>query len=539
MAITNYTFSLNFPRENMVMVNLRGLGGSAEIYWENDPKNKYYLKGRDDRLAITSDKSQIGHKLLITATSNIQDGHGFVFYVTFSLRIDEANFDPLTLDRSVNYVYSDSDLPITYYTPVDYNNMSLRDSYDIFFSFSLLENEVEKNLTYYENIPFTITGYIVEESTIYDAKLTPDLTISSKYYRTGIYDQALRTGFININKNFIQNSTVQGRRYLYLKIEKSNEFKNIRKYKRINVESTIIQSSSNVTVSELSYQFGILNSFQDSREYLLRTDLKFRYIILQFSGYSENITVTLKDNKFSMKQISDKYGKRIYLIDTSVKADEKKPNAIPILITRKSDKNLQFFYMFQYINSNSTDYPYSISNTAIKVKKKANNNRMDYEIELSPVDNYANYDNITYIVRLRNTTFRSKPDLTLRGDRSQTIKEFYGPKVVNGKIKLEITNCIKARYIQIIAQIKNKEAVEYLSYDISEKLIEDNSNKGKTGFILLVIIGTVLLSVIIALVIVIIIYNNKNKSLLDKVNQVSFAQDTKDDDLLINADKIE
>jgi hypothetical protein len=29
MAITNYTFSLNFPRENMVMVNLRGIGGSA------------------------------------------------------------------------------------------------------------------------------------------------------------------------------------------------------------------------------------------------------------------------------------------------------------------------------------------------------------------------------------------------------------------------------------------------------------------------------------------------------------------------------
>ena len=539
MAITNYTFSLNFPKENMVMVNLRGLGGSAEIYWENDPKNKYYLKGRDDRLAITSDKSLTGHKLLITATSNIQDGHGFVFYVTFSLRIDEANFDPLTLDRSVNYIYSDSDLPITYYIPVDYHNMSLRDSYDIFFSFSVLENEVEKNLTYYENIPFTITGYIVSESTIYDAKLTPDLTISSDYRRIGIYDQALRTGFIYINKNFIQNITIEGRRYLYLKIEKSDEFKNIRKYKRISVESTIIQSSSNVTVSELSYQFGILNSFQDYREYLLRTDLNFRYIILQFSGYSENITVALKDNKFSMKQISDKYGKRIYLIDTSVKADEKKPNAIPILITRKSDKNLQFFYMFQYINSNSTDYPYSISNTAIKVKKKANNNRMDYEIELSPVDNYANYDNITYIVRLRNTTFRSKPDLTLRGDRSQTIKEFYGPKVVNGKIKLEITNCIKARYIQIIAQIKNKEAVEYLSYDISEKLIEDNSNKGKTGFILLVIIGTVLLSVIITLVIVIIIYNNKNKSLLDKVNQVSFSQDTKDDDLLITADKIE
>ena len=536
MAITNYTFSLNFPRENMVMVNLRGIGGSAEIYWENDTNHKYYLKGRDDRLAITSGKSGSGHKLLITATSNIQDGHGFVFYVTFSIRIDEANFDPLTLDRSVNYIYSSSDLPITYYTPVD-KNMSPKDSYDIFFSFSLLENEEVKNLTYYENIPFTITAYIVSENTIYDAKLTPDLTISSKYLRRGIYDQALRTGFINIKQNFIQNSTVQGRRYLYIKIEKANEFKNIRKYKRINVETTIIQSSSNVTVSELSYQFGFLIPFQDCREYLLRTDANFRYIVLQFSSSSENVVVLVKDNKFSMKQISDKYGKKIYLIDTSVKADERKPNAIPIIITRNTEKKLQYFYMFQYINSNNTNYPYSISNTAIKVKRKANNNRMDYQIELSPVDNYKNYENITYIVRLRNSTFVNKPDLTLRGDRSQTIKEFYSPEVVNGKIKLEITNSIKAKYIQIIAQIKNKESVEYLSYDISEKL-EDKQQKGKTGFILLVIIGTILLGIIIALVIVIIIFNNKNKSLLEKVNQVSFAQETKDDDLLISADKI-
>jgi hypothetical protein len=238
-----------------------------------------------------------------------------------------------------------------------------------------------------------------------------------------------------------------------------------------------------------------------------------------------------------MKQISDKYGKKIYLIDTSVKADERKPNAIPIIITRNTEKKLQYFYMFQYINSNNTNYPYSISNTAIKVKRKANNNRMDYQVELSPVDNYKNYENITYIVRLRNSTFVNKPDLTLRGDRSQTIKEFYGPEVVNGKIKLEITNSIKAKYIQIIAQIKNKESVEYLSYDISEKL-EDKQQKGKTGFILLVIIGTILLGIIIALVIVIIIFNNKNKSLLEKVNQVSFAQETKDDDLLISADKI-
>ena len=250
--------------------------------------------------------------------------------------------------------------------------------------------------------------------------------------------------------------------------------------------------------------------------------------------------VVIKNNKFSMKQISANYGKIIYLIDTTAKEGEKKPNAIHILINRKlkTNKQLKLDYMFQYINSNSTNYAYSISNTAIKVNAKTNKNRMDYQIELSPVDNYKNYENITYIIRLRNSTFADRPDLALTGDKSQTIKEFYDPKVVDGKIKLEITNCIKAKYIQIIAQIKNKEAVEYLSYDMSKKLIEDSPLRGKAGFIILVIIGTVLLAIIIALVIVIIVFNNKNKSLLEKVNQVSFSQDTKDDDLLISGDKI-
>ena len=299
-----------------------------------------------------------------------------------------------------------------------------------------------------------------------------------------------------------------------------------------------MQSSSNVTVSELSYQFGYLNSLQDSREYLLRTDISFNYIILQFSGSSEDINVVLKDKNFSMKQISDKYGKKIYLIDTRVKADEKKPNTIPILIKRNNER-IKLDYMFQYINSNNTNYPYSISNTAIKVTKKANNNRMDYQIELSPVDNYKNYENITYIVRLRNSTFISKPDLTLRGDKSQTIKEFYGPKVDDGKIKLEITNSPRADYIQVIAQIKNKEVVEYLSYDLSQDLKKDSGLLGGTkGIIILVVIGSLLLIIVIALIIVIIVFNNKNKDLLDKVNKVSFAEGEKDDDLLIKSEFI-
>jgi hypothetical protein len=416
--------------------------------------------------------------------------------------------------------------------------MKDNDFYDIFLSFSNLVNEVEKPLTYYENIPFDIKGYIVTESLIYEAKISPDITIEGKHGIIGVYDQALRSGFIRITKDDISKSGVAEslKPYLFLKIEKSNKFKDIRKYKRISLETTVIQSSSNVSVSELSYQIGRLSKDQKEREYLLRTDTAFRYIILQFSSSLDTLSVKIKENKFTLKEISNKFGKRIYSIDMI----EEKPKTITLVISRK-DQNIKEdnYFIFQYINSNEANYKYSISNTFIKVEqKKASSNLADYIVELSPVDNYNNYENVNYIVRLYRNKRPDKADLSIRNGTYQNVKEFYSPKVENGKIKLEITNSPQAEYIQVIAQIKNKEAVEYLSYDLSQTLKRDSLFGGNKTIIIFGVIGALLLLIVIALIIVIIVFNNKNRDLLDKVNKVSFAEGEKDDDLLIKGDLI-
>jgi len=539
MAVTNTPLYLNFPKDSMVMVNIRGMGGSAEIYWSTNTTLRYHLKGRDDRLSITSEQPDKVHQLVINATSNIKDGSGFVFYVTYNFRVSYLNFDSLVLDRSVNYVYSESDLPIYYYTNLNSLNMKDNDFFDIFLSFSNLENVVEKQLTYYENIPFDIRGYVVSESLIYEAKKSPEITIEGKKVVTGVYDQALRSGFIRITKDDISQSGVEESKkpYLFLKIEKSNNFKDIRKYKRVSLETTVIQSSSNVSVSELSYQIGKLSSNQTERQYLLRTDTAFRYIILQFSSSLNTLSLKIKEDKFTLNKISTNYGKTIYSIDTK----ENKPKTITLVISRSNkDKNEEIYFMFQYTNSNENKYHYSISNTYLKVEqKKANSNLFDYIVELTPVDNYKNYENVNYIVRLYRNSKPKNPDLSIRNGTYQNVKEFYSPKVQNGKIKLEINNSSQANYIQVIAQVKNKEAVEYLSYDLSKDLKPDSGFMGGKGLIILVIIGSLLLVIVIALVIVIILFNNKNKDLLDKVNKVSFAEGETDDDLLINRDIID
>ena len=110
----------------------------------------------------------------------------------------------------------------------------------------------------------------------------------------------------------------------------------------------------------------------------------------------------------------------------------------------------------------------------------------------------------------------------------QVVKEFYNPKATNNKLNLKIVNITKtANYVQIIAQIRDKEAVEYLSYQLTEELdptAVSSKKDNKTALIVVIIVGAILFAVVVVLIIVIIIFNNKNKDLMVKVNQISFAE---------------
>ena len=103
----------------------------------------------------------------------------------------------------------------------------------------------------------------------------------------------------------------------------------------------------------------------------------------------------------------------------------------------------------------------------------------------------------------------------------QVVKEFYNPKATNNKLSLNILNITKTvNYVQIIAQIRDKETVEYLSYQLTEELDPTASTKkdNKTALIVVIIVGAILFAVVVVLIIVIIIFNNKNKDLMVKVN---------------------
>ena len=559
MAPSENKFILSFPTNNMVMANIRGIGGEAELYWESNPDNKYYLKGRDDRISITSDKSWNEHKLIINSNGKINDLVGFIFYVNYDVRNDTFNFDKLIFDKSVRYIYTDNDLPLYYYGQLSHN-LEDNDYYDIFFQFDILENFYEKELTFYNDIPYSINAYIVKEQTVFDLKKNPQLTIQGQQSISGIYDYSLRTGLIRVTQKEIKNRGISEyeKPYIFLKIEKRGFIIIDRFYKRIALEMTAVRSKAVVPLSELSYQFGSLQSGETERRYRLRTDNSFKQMNLQFSSLEESLKIEIEGidkKKKDLKHVETKYGKSIYTLNTD-QMDSTQRYVYLIVKRANQNTNLENF-MFQYTFSNITEKLYSISSTKIKVEVKEstiNNSqtsrgsqtRANYTIKVSPVEGAKDAE-INYIVkvtglgRMNNNKAPTKPFISPLNETA-FVKEFYNPKVVNNQIDLSITNVRPVYgYAQVIAQIKNKEKVDYLSYDIFDLSIfiksAGSQSSSKTFVIVAIIVGVLLVLIVIALVVVVLIYQKKNKDLLIKVQTVSFQQERivqDDDNLLIS-----
>ena len=537
-TLTNFHYTINFPKDYMVMANIVGIFGKAEISWEGDDY-KYFLKGRDDRLSITSTKKGMNHKLVIKTEEQVEDEYGFIFLLSYHIRNENSNVDPLNLYKSVNYAYVDNDLPIIYYSPISTLQMENTDYYEIFFTFNLLEDKETKDRTYYESIPFDVNGHILKENYIYELKAYPSIQVSSKRKMTGVYDPAIRTGLIRVNKDEIEQIEIpkNQRPFLYLRIDKTEEFKNVRHYKKIGVETTVLRSNSDIPVSEKTYQFGLIQPGETKR-YTLKTNTQFKYMSLQFSCLDNRLSVKIEGSKKSLSAGQFKYGKTFYSLPMSPNEEDK----VYFIIENKQNTDEYFTFRYSFSMEDNESNKYISSQSNIKVEKNLTNN--EYLIEVYPFKTSAKADHknpdFTYIVRLIDDVRPKNADISMKV-KNQIVKEFYNPKEIGTKVILNVYNVTKRfQYIQVIAQLKEEDDIQYLSYDLSEDFgggsssttPEKPKSESKTAMIVVIVVGSVLFVVVIVLIVVIVVFNNKNKDLLDKVNKVSFAdtQDRQGDD---------
>ena len=552
LSFNNVPIILKFPSKLIEIVNVRGIGGKAEIFWDYYPENKYYLGGREDILSISSEKSEEENKLIITARSNIKYGVGFFFIIDYDIRINDFIFDKLIIDKSVNFLHSNVTFPIIYYTPINKSNIDYNDYYDIFLNFYDLEQEI-KILENYENDLLEINACIVNQETIYLMKLNPNISLNDKNNFYGIYDQALRIGFIKIKRILLDESSIHDIEKPYLLLTIKNNNKNL--YKIISLEISIIKNKPDFPISELSYQFGSLEINEERRKYRLRKDKTFKYMIIQF--YSEDLFSIKIQGREDLTLINDKYGRKEFFIEIK-NYDE---NSFILVIEKKYPlvHNKTVFFMFKYSHSNNIKEDYSISNTTLEIFKIKNGKLSCYRIIFNPVDDYQRYK-ITYVIKfggLRkdiNDTDIYKPEseFIFFQDEKAVVKEYYNPDIENDYVNLLINNINPLfSFVQVIAKIRNKEIIEYLSYkkfdisklnyetcdnetDYDNKTDDNNNNKSKNKtFKILLYTSIGVITILVIIILIVLFYNIKNKNLMNEVNKISFQKERDKDSSLL------
>ena len=508
---------LDFSDNKNIMINLISILGAAQIFLEDDKNNMYYLNKEDAKLSLTFPKDKT-NKLIIKNTYENNDNEiGFAFYLDYNTNKKDYNFNEIILGESFNFIYSDEDLPVNYYSKIKEINKDI----EIFFTFYEMDNNNE--IIYNDQIEGKVL--ILKEKDIYDIKSNFNIPIDYSKSIKFKYDPSLRTGLIRITKDQLKNYNINesDKPYLLVNIKKLNEGKI---FKKLNIQITINQENSSNPLAENIYHNGILLEKETKKEYILKSLLRSNYLFFEFSSYNNDAIFDILDesgNKLEKISEKNKNGKYIYYF----KISPEKINILKLIISKKKSIKNEINFAFKYNNiKEMNDYPeYIIEDDQIKVNIEQIDYKKNYKINLNPVKNSEKF-NITYVTILGNNKKNKIPQqsIVIIEEENKIMKEYKNPSIKNNKLEFEFKNIENYQsYIHIVAIISDQSNHEFLSYKYFEL---PNQNKSKDNkFIIVLIISILLFIIIIGLIIALFRFRKKNKNLLDEVNKISPIND--------------
>lgn len=504
------SLTFEFPKEKMIITNLVSIIGNSEIFWEDAKNNKYYLDKEENELSVTSlnDKS----RKLIVSGLNKNDGKEieFAFYLNYKIK-NNQNTNELILGQSVNFVYSEDDLPIAFYTRLN----QLDKDIDIYFSFYELANE---NNELFGNGP-SLEGKLIvlEEKAIANIKSNINVLLDFSKAINFSYDPSLKSGYITINKNQLSIFNVKDNEkpYIYFQIKK---LKDEKVYNKLNMQITINQNNIENPLTENIYHHGKLLESENKKEYSIKTLSKFNYLFFEFSSDNDDVTFNIEnESSLSIENINKKSinGKKINVY--RLPSDNSK--FLKLTISKKESNNNKANFIFKYINiKGQNEYPqYIIENDEISVNIEEENNKKKYKISLYPIKD-SDKLNINYLIK-----FVKNPKQTIAiNEEVGNVIEFKNPKTKDDKLELQFDGVEQGNYgyIGVTSQIVEKNSDEFLSYKFYKLPEKDSKSKTEKGFTIVLVISIVLFVIIIGLVILLMLYKKKNRNLYDEVNKM-------------------
>ena len=536
---------LNFITQKGLFINIVSIYGSAKLTLQNELDVNYNLRGRDDRLSLAIPPYDGDNTILIIENLNFlqpdesqyephsEDDYikirpGFAFYIEYYLRSSDMNFDEISLGKTTEIAYKNSDFPLYYYSKL--NNFDY--SINTFFNLHDLEYIDKEQGTNREidSHEFSLKGSLIKQKTVYGVKRSeeskPNLDNSPI---VGIYDPALKAGQIYFPKKNLPNLGVSltDEPTIYLAFEKIKDIK----YKKIRMEFTAFQENSNIIVTEKLYQYGKIFEKGTTNYYRLKVDNSADgYMRIQFATNNKNIRYTISEEPNSKSnskfdEFEEKKDVRGKTFITFKRPKNKDYIYLNVFLDDNSGENdlQKNHYVFKYINANSKEklFEYPPSKDS-KIEIKTENNQ--FKIKFNKIN--VKDTNVTYSVKVVKSEGYLADELMNTICFTESSALVYQAVDQGGN---DITVSIPSteyKYIQVIAQVKQGPINEYVAYEAQviqgvQKTPEQKDNK--SAIYAVVGISSALFVIIIILVVVILIYNAKNKDLMEQVNKISFA----------------
>ena len=555
LSTTGEKLRLAFEGDKGISVNFVTLNGNAELSWEGDPKTVFSLRGRGDRISLSSGKKK---DVLIVRNMDADidllkkmEDPGLLFYISYRLRdtTGTIDYDEITYGKSLEITYKDSDLPVVLYSKI---GSSYR---DVNIAITFRDNVIDSSGVF-EYSPLFVTAQLVKEKTVYDAKKDPELIPSIDRAITGNYDPALRTAQIFLDENLIKDFNVKAsdNPSLYIRVEGFGDFKE-KTFEKFSIEAQVSGVNDGVIPVEKVYHYGRVRNYAWQQSiYRLRTDKNRPFMRIHLAFNSQNLDYAISDDESSRR-------------NTTFKA-EKAQGKVLITIDN-TDKNKELYYLIIYKRGRTVSELY-LNNYAFKYfNGKTEEELIDYKILGSPeitiseskeelkdaikctfnkIDVQDGEANITYFFKVvENRTHHYGEEVNTIAVTESPYFTVYerNPRDTNGKITLtaigyDLSNWV---YLNVIAQIQQNNILEYVSYN-GKVFVRPNPNKETTpreeteaesNHTALFVIVVILVVIAIGLVVVIVIFQQKNKALLSQVKTVSFQQtNTNTDPMLQN-----
>ena len=541
LTIPEDKLRLRFFTRSSIIVNIVTLGGEAEIVWDNSPSTVYNLRGKGDRLALTSGSRQNSITISKRKTENnkLSDDSepGFVFYISYNIRDGDTNFDEIQYGQSLEIGYRDTHLPIYLYSKV---GSSITD-----LNIAVTFKDSDKDLRgEYISSPLIVRSGLAKESTIYKSKQSPELAPSFGKTIIGAYDPAIKTAQVFLNEETIRSFRIreEDNPTLYISIEEGGNVPS-EKYEKFNIEAQMTKINSGIVPAEKNFNYGRYYGYF-TNYYRLRIEKSKPLMMIELAFNSEHLDFSinegiLRDNKTDLIKSIKKGNGKVFII---IKNPENR-EFVYLNIFRKQRRqqvqvdNRLFNYVFKYINVDKeedfTDYKIKNSNSLTIKEIKNEKDEKDKNVTITCTFNRIDIDkekaNITYF-------FKVVENLThVYGESYETIavmeSPYYtvyqrNPVYENDKITLTAKGDLSNwAYLQVVAQIQQDTILDYVAYKGVKNIRKSPDSGGSDGNVtLFVIIMVILLALIVGLGIIVFIFQQRNKSLINQVKHVSFQQ---------------